>query len=75
MKVSCTLEIDFDSIEKAENVFKSIKVDDLQFVSSKIISKKLEARIKANSVSSLLHTIDDCLACVTVAEKVLDKDK
>jgi tRNA threonylcarbamoyladenosine modification (KEOPS) complex Pcc1 subunit len=75
MKVSCTLNIDFDSKEKAENVFKSIKVDDLQFVSSKIKNTNLEAKIEANSISSLLHTIDDYLACVSVAEKIVDKDK
>jgi len=75
MKVSCKLEIDFDTIEKAENVFKSIKVDDFNFVSSKIDSKKLEAKIEADSISSLLHTIDDYLACVSVAEKIVDKDK
>ena len=75
MKVNCTLNIDFDSREKAENVFKSIKVDDLQFVSTKIKSTNLEAKIEANSISSLLHTIDDYLACVSVAEKIVDKDK
>ncbi len=75
MNVSCKIEIEFDNIKKAENVFKSIKVDDFNFVTSKIKNKKLEAKIKANSISSLLHTIDDYLACITVAEKVLDKDK
>lgn len=75
MKVSCKLEIDFNSTEKAENVFKSIKVDDFNFVSSQVISKKLEAKIEANSISSLLHTIDDYLACISVAEKIVDKDK
>jgi tRNA threonylcarbamoyladenosine modification (KEOPS) complex Pcc1 subunit len=74
MKLSCKLSIDFDSIEKAENVFRSIKVDDFSFVSSKIDNKTLESDIKANSISSLLHTIDDYLACVTVAEKIVDKD-
>jgi len=38
-------------------------------------SKHLIAEIEANSVSSLLHTIDDYLACVGVAEKIVDKDK
>ena len=75
MKVSCILEIDFDGKEKAVNVFKSIKVDDLSFVSSKIKNSKIEARIDADSISSLLHTIDDYLACLSVAEKIVDKDK
>jgi len=75
MKVRCKIDIDFNSLEKAENIFKSIKVDDLNFVSSKVNSKHLIAEIEANSVSSLLHTIDDYLACVGVAEKIVDKDK
>jgi tRNA threonylcarbamoyladenosine modification (KEOPS) complex Pcc1 subunit len=74
MKVSCKLNIDYDSNEKAENIFRSIKVDDFSFVTSKIKGKTLEAKIKADSISSLLHTIDDYLACVTVAEKIVDKD-
>ena len=74
MKVSCKLSIDFGSNEKAENVFRSIKVDDFSFVSSKIKDKTLEAEINADSIASLLHTVDDYLACVTVAEKIVDKD-
>ena len=46
----------------------------VDFVSSKINGKKLEAEIMATSVSSLLHTLDDYLACVSVAIKVVDKD-
>lgn len=75
MKVRCKLRIDFDSNEKTENVYKSIKVDDFSFVSSRINCNTLEAEIKADSISSLLHTIDDYLACITVAEKIVDKDK
>ena len=75
MKVSCILKIDFDSKDKAENIFKSIKVDDFSFVSSKITNSLLEAKMQADSISSILHTIDDYLACVSVAEKIVDKDK
>ena len=75
MKLSCIIEIDFENNEKAKNVFKSIKVDDFDFVSSKIKNNRLEAKVDSNSISSLLHTIDDYLACVSVAEKIVDKDK
>ena len=73
MKVKCSLTIDFDDTNKVKNVLKSIKVDDFDFVKSKINGKKLEAEITSNSVSSLLHTLDDYLACVSVAEKVIKK--
>ncbi len=74
MDVACEIVIEFDDIYKAKTVLKSIEVDNLDFVNSKINGKKLEATIKASSVSSLLHTLDDYLACVSVAMKVVDKD-
>ena len=74
MYVACNLIIELDDEQKVQTVLKSIKVDDFDFVKSKIAGKKLEAEIKSNSVSSLLHTLDDYLACVSVAIKLVDKD-
>ena len=74
MKVNCDIVIDFDDIIKVKTVLKSIKVDDFDFVKSKANGKRLEAKIETNSISSLIHTLDDYLACVSVAMKVLDKD-
>ena len=75
MKTSCKLEIDFKDKKIAKKVLESIKVDDYGFVESKIDKTVLIANIKSKSISSLLHTVDDYLSCVSVAEKVLDKDK
>ena len=75
MKASCKLTIEFDNEKKLETVLQSIKVDYFDFVKSKKINNRLEAEISSNSVSSLLHTLDDYLACVSVAAKVVDKDK
>jgi len=74
MKVNCDIVIDFDNDEKVKTVLKSVKVDDFSFVESKAIGKKLEAKIKAGSISSLIHTLDDYLSCVSVALKIVDKD-
>ena len=74
MDVACDIVIEFDDTEKVKTVLKSIEVDNFDFLKSKINGKKLETRIKANSVSSLLHTLDDYLACVSVVMKVVDKD-
>ena len=75
MKTSCKLEIDLKEEKIAKKVLESIKVDDFDFVKSKINKTVLIGEIKSNSVSSLLHTVDDYLSCVSVAEKVLDKIK
>lgn len=75
MKAKCKLVIDFEDKSKAENILKSVKVDDFSFVKSKIDGKTLEAEISSKNVSSLIHTLDDYLACVSVAAKVVDKNK
>jgi tRNA threonylcarbamoyladenosine modification (KEOPS) complex Pcc1 subunit len=72
MKIYCNLVIEYESEEKAEKVLRSIKVDDLDFVSSTLEEKKLLTVIKAKSISSLIHTLDDYLACVSVAEKIVE---
>ena len=74
MHVTCDIVIEFDDSDKLKTVLKSIKVDDFDFVKSKAIENRLEAKIKTNSISSLLHTLDDYLACVSVAMKVIDKN-
>jgi tRNA threonylcarbamoyladenosine modification (KEOPS) complex Pcc1 subunit len=74
MNVACDIVIEFEDPEKVNTVLKSIEVDNFKFVKSKANGKKLESQIKATSVSSLLHTIDDYLACVSVAINMIDKD-
>jgi len=75
MKASCKLTMEFEDENKVRTILKAIQVDDFDFVKSKIDKNVLEAEISANSVSSLLHTLDDYLACVSVAGRVVDKDK
>jgi len=74
MKTSCKIEISVDSKKNAEKLLESVKVDDYNFVKSKADENTLVAEIKAESIESLLHTVDDYLSCVSVAEKILDKN-
>lgn len=74
MNVACDIVIEFEDPEKVKTVLKSIEVDNFEFVKSKANGKKLESKIKATSVTSLLHTLDDYLACVSVAINMVDKD-
>ena len=74
MKISCELMIEYDKRGKAEKVLRSITVDDVGFVKSTIKGSILTAIIQSSSVSSLLHTLDDYLACLSVAEKIVDKN-
>ena len=74
MKISCDILIEYDNVNTTKNILKSIEVDNFDFVKSKINKEKLEAHIHGKSVSSLLHTLDDFLSCISVAEKIVDKN-
>jgi len=73
MKATCDVVIEFDDTEKVKTVLRAIEVDNFDFVKSHAKGKRLETHIESKSVSSLIHTLDDYLACVSVAEKVVDK--
>ena len=74
MEAVCRLSIDLSDPKLVETVLKAVEVDDFDFVKSSRSENKINATIESNSVSSLLHTLDDYLACVSVAAKVVDKD-
>jgi hypothetical protein len=73
MKIECTLELRYENEITAEAVSKAVGVDNYQFVASKLEGDKILSKIESNSISSLIHTLDDYLACVSVAEKVANE--
>ena len=74
MEISCNLSIEYEDSKKAKKILQSIKVDDFDFVKSQIQGNSLKADIKSKSDSSLIHTLDDYLSCVSVAEKIVNND-
>jgi len=73
MKITCTLEFEYDSEKEAEAIAKSVEVDNYQFVSTTLMGKRIISKAETKSIPSLIHTLDDFLACVGVAEKVVRK--
>jgi tRNA threonylcarbamoyladenosine modification (KEOPS) complex Pcc1 subunit len=73
MKAICTLSLEFENPEKAKKVLRSIQADDQGFVTSKVTGRTLEAVVESTSLSSLLHTLDDYLVCVSVAADIVKK--
>jgi hypothetical protein len=68
--VRCTarLFLDFDGEPEASRVACSLEPDNEGFVSTNLRGKTIEARMEARSIEALLHTLDDYLACLGVAE-------
>lgn len=73
MKAICTITVEFESAQKAEKVLGSIKADDQGFVKSTVKGRTLEGVVESTSVASLLHTLDDYLACVSIAADIVKK--
>lgn len=75
MKVECVLELNFDSNEHAKQIFESVHIDDARFMDSEIKDSKILTTINTSSISSMLHTVDDYLACLKIAENIIEKKK
>ncbi|HTD81362.1 MAG TPA: KEOPS complex subunit Pcc1 [Thermoplasmata archaeon] len=71
VKVRARLEFPYRSKAQAETIARSLRVDDESYITTTVDGRTLVAEAEADSFLSLLHTLDDYLACVSVAEKVL----
>jgi hypothetical protein len=71
--VRCSLTIAFRSAAEAETVHGSVELDNEGYLESKVEGSSVVASMEADSLKSLLHTLDDFLACVGVADRVVSK--
>ncbi|HSV42630.1 MAG TPA: KEOPS complex subunit Pcc1 [Methanomassiliicoccales archaeon] len=72
MAVRCSIEIDFKGPKEALAVLRSIELDNGPYASVKVSGNVLIIEADAKSMPSMLHTLEDLLACVKVAEGMVD---
>jgi len=70
--VPCTarLVFEFSGEREASRVARALEPDNEGFVATRVRGSKIEARMEARSIDALLHTLDDYLACLGIAEDV-----
>jgi tRNA threonylcarbamoyladenosine modification (KEOPS) complex Pcc1 subunit len=71
-RVTCRLEFHYDSPEVAEKVLRSVERENAPFVEARVEGDTLISEAEARSIESLVRTLEDYLANLSVAEKVLD---
>jgi hypothetical protein len=71
VRVACRLEFTYPSKARAETVARSVRVDDDTFIRTTVTGRRLIAEAQSDSFLRLLHTLEDYLACLSVAERVL----
>jgi tRNA threonylcarbamoyladenosine modification (KEOPS) complex Pcc1 subunit len=70
-KVRCVIVLEFASPAEAEKVHKSVELDNQGYISTRVVGNSIHAEVMSSSLNSLLHTLDDFLACAGVAKKVV----
>jgi len=69
MKSSARLTLGFDDLDSARAVAAAVAVDDDGYVRTTRRRRTLIAEAAADGPMSLLHTLDEYLACISVAER------
>ncbi|UCD91789.1 MAG: hypothetical protein JSV43_05990 [Methanobacteriota archaeon] len=72
MEVDCLLEFYYENRDKAQDVLKSVDVDNYGYVEADVEENRLVSKIQAKNLQSLLHTLDDYLSCISIAERIAE---
>ena len=72
MKSTCTLELEFPDGATARNIAKALELDNAGYLEARVLGNVIHVTAEADSIMALRNTIDDYLACVSVAQKSLD---
>ncbi len=75
MKVKSKIELEFKTPEDAEIIYKTLEVDNENFLNSKICNNIIIYETNNNSLSTTLATIDDLISCEILSEKITTMKK
>jgi hypothetical protein len=71
VEVRCRLELNYVDEREAEKVLKAVAVDNEGFVAARREGSSIISEISSENILSLVQTIEDYLACVSIAEKTI----
>ena len=72
MKSICTMEIELSDETTARNVARALELDNAGYIDTRVRGNIITARAEAENIMALRNTIDDYLACLTIASKSLE---
>lgn len=70
MKVKSKIELKFKTEKDAEIIYKTLEVDNENFLDSKLENDTITYTIDNESLTTTLATIDDLIACEILSEKI-----
>lgn len=75
MKITADITLKYNDKKTAQSIRKSLHIDDESYVTTTVEDKIIHASISAKNLPSFLHTLDDYLSCLAVAEQIIEKKK
>lgn len=69
--IQCRLEFTYPDPKTAAKVLHSVEQENPPFIHAHLRDEVLVSEAEAESLDSLVHTLEDYLACVSVAERML----
>ena len=72
MAMSCKLELEYSSDEEANVVLESIFPDNFNYVDAHAECNKIIITSSSDTSMQMLHTMEDLLACIKIAEMTFD---
>lgn len=75
MAVEVTIELDYESEADAEAVLAAISPDNAPYAEAERAGRKVVVRASSRTSAQMLHTMEDLLACVKVAEEAVQAAK
>lgn len=70
MRVKSKIELKFKTQKDAEIIYKTLEVDNENFLDSKLENDTITYTIDNESLTTTLATIDDLIACEILSEKI-----
>jgi tRNA threonylcarbamoyladenosine modification (KEOPS) complex Pcc1 subunit len=73
--VSCRIEIEYPDERMARIILKAIEQDNAGYVVAEVEGATLILQASAETEPSMLHTLEDLLSCVKVAEDMVERSR
>jgi hypothetical protein len=75
VSVECDIEMDLESEAQAQAILKAIELDNGPYAKASVNGKTIRLVCESRSLPSMLHTLEDLLACIRVAEEMTTAGK
>lgn len=72
MNIHCELVVEYENDDIAKNIENAVAIDNKGFLTTSVSGNIIKGTIKGGNFLSLLHTLDDFLSCLSIAEKVME---